>query len=95
MDALVLDEVDRMFSDGFADELEGCVTARQTMLFSATMTDDVDALVRMSLHHPVRLFVDPKRSTARGLLQEFVPVTAERYVPLCLLPSASGHANQV
>ena len=67
-----------MFSDGFADELEGCVTARQTMLFSATMTDDVDALVRMSLHRPVRLFVDPKRSTARGLLQEFVRVRAER-----------------
>ena len=78
MDALVLDEADRMFSDGFADELEGCVTARQTMLFSATMTDDVDALVRMSLHRPVRLFVDPKRSTARGLIQEFVRVRAER-----------------
>ena len=60
MDALVLDEADRMFSDGFADELEGCVTARQTMLFSATMTDDIDALVRMSLHRPLRFFVDPK-----------------------------------
>ena len=48
------------------------------MLFSATMTDDVDALVRMSLHRPVRLFIDPKRSTARGLLQEFVRVRAER-----------------
>ena len=82
MDVLILDEADRMLSDGFADELKeiisACPTARQTMLFSATMTDDVDALVRMSLHRPVRLFVDPKRSTARGLIQEFVRVRAER-----------------
>ena len=55
-----------------------CPASRQTMLFSATMTDDVDALVRMSLNRPVKLFVDPKRSTARGLVQEFVRVRAER-----------------
>ena len=82
LDVLILDEAERMLSDGFADELKeiisACPTARQTMLFSATMTDDVDALVRMSLHRPVRLFVDPKRSTARGLIQEFVRVRAER-----------------
>ena len=77
---LVLDEADRMLSDGFADELteiiKSCQNSRQTMLFSATMTDSVDELVRMSLNKPVRLFVDPKRSTARGLLQEFVRVRA-------------------
>ena len=70
-----------MLSDGFADELKeiiSCPTARQTMLFSANMTNDVDALVRMSLHRPLRLFADPKRSTERGLLQEFVRVRAER-----------------
>lgn len=78
LDILVLDEADRMLSDGFADELteiiKSCPTSRQTMLFSATMTDSVDELVRMSLNKPVRLFVDPKRSTARGLVQEFVRV---------------------
>ncbi|KAJ6604671.1 DEAD-domain-containing protein [Mycena vulgaris] len=80
LDILVLDEADRMLSDGFADELteivKSCPTSRQTMLFSATMTDSVDELVRMSLNKPVRLFVDPKRSTARGLIQEFVRVRA-------------------
>ena len=69
-----------MLEDGFADELseiiKSCPTSRQTMLFSATMTDSVDELVRMSLNKPVRLFVDPKRSTARGLVQEFVRVRA-------------------
>lgn len=80
LDILVLDEADRMLSDGFADELaeiiQSCPTSRQTMLFSATMTDSVDELVKMSLNKPVRLFVDPKRTTASGLVQEFVRVRA-------------------
>jgi len=80
LDILVLDEADRMLSDGFADELKEivktCPESRQTMLFSATMTDSVDELIKMSLNKPVRLFVDPKRSTAKGLVQEFVRVRA-------------------
>lgn len=82
LDVLVLDEADRMLSDGFADELaeiiKACPVSRQTMLFSATMTDTVDELVKMSLNKPVRLFVDPKRTTARGLTQEFVRVRTEK-----------------
>ncbi|KAG8817410.1 nucleolar DEAD-box protein required for synthesis of 60S ribosomal subunit, partial [Serendipita sp. 399] len=82
LDVLVLDEADRMLSDGFADELteivKACPKSRQTMLFSATMTDSVDELVRMSLDKPVKLFVDPKRSTAKGLVQEFVRVKSGR-----------------
>jgi len=81
IDILVLDEADRMLSDGFADELaeivNACPRGRQTMLFSATMTDSVDELVKMSLNKPVRLFVDPKRITARSLIQEFVRVRRE------------------
>ncbi|CAE7060779.1 unnamed protein product [Rhizoctonia solani] len=80
LDVLVLDEADRMLSDGFADELkeivQSCPAGRQTMLFSATMTDDVETLIRLSLRHPVRLFVDPSKQTARGLVQEFVRVRA-------------------
>ncbi|KAL5535567.1 hypothetical protein ACEPAF_3661 [Sanghuangporus sanghuang] len=94
LDVLILDEADRMLSEGFADELkeiiQACPTSRQTMLFSATMTDDVDELVRMSLSRPVKLFVDPKRSTARGLIQEFVRVRSGKeserpalFVALC------------
>jgi ATP-dependent RNA helicase DDX27 len=69
-----------MLSDGFALELneiiKSCPVSRQTMLFSATMTDSVDQLIRMSLKKPVRLFVDPKRRIAPTLVQEFVRVRA-------------------
>ncbi|KAH9042346.1 DEAD-domain-containing protein [Lactarius hengduanensis] len=101
LDVLVLDEADRMLSDGFADELgeiiKSCPVSRQTMLFSATMTDTVDELIKMSLNKPVRLFVDPKRSVARGLVQEFVRVRAGReadrsalLVALCTRTFKSG-----
>ena len=82
IDILILDEADRMLSDGFADELKEIVTAcpvsRQTMLFSATMTDSVDKLIKMSLDKPVKLFVNPKRTIAQDLVQEFVRIKASR-----------------
>lgn len=48
IEILVLDEADRMLEIGFNDELEEivkmCPKGRQTMLFSATMTDTVGLL---------------------------------------------------
>lgn len=76
IEILVLDEADRMLEDGFADELNEILTtipkSRQTMLFSATMTNSVDSLIRVGLNRPVRLLVDAKRQTVSGLTQEFV-----------------------
>ncbi|ORX37774.1 P-loop containing nucleoside triphosphate hydrolase protein [Kockovaella imperatae] len=81
LDVLVIDEADRMLEQGFSDELteivKACPRSRQTMLFSATMTDSVDELVRLSLNKPIRVFVDPPRATASGLTQEFVRIRSE------------------
>ncbi|KAF2843669.1 DEAD-domain-containing protein [Patellaria atrata CBS 101060] len=78
LEILVLDEADRMLEDGFADELNEILTtipkSRQTMLFSATMTDSVDKLIRAGLNRPVRLMVDAKKQTVSGLVQEFVRI---------------------
>lgn len=78
LDILVIDEADRMLEDGFTDQLEEivrqCPRGRQTMLFSATMDDSVDELVKLSLDKPVRVFVDKERNTAAGLTQEFVRI---------------------
>ncbi|KAE8343926.1 hypothetical protein BDV24DRAFT_149206 [Aspergillus arachidicola] len=75
LEILVLDEADRMLEDGFADELNEILTtipkSRQTMLFSATMTDSVDKLIRVGLNRPVRLMVDSKKNTSMNLVQEF------------------------
>ena len=76
LEILVLDEADRMLEDGFADELNEILTtipkSRQTMLFSATMTDTVDKLIRLGLNRPVRLMVDARKQTVGTLVQEFI-----------------------
>jgi ATP-dependent RNA helicase DDX27 len=65
-----------MLEDGFADELNEILTtipkSRQTMLFSATMTDSVDKLIRVGMNRPMRLMVDAKKNTVSTLVQEFV-----------------------
>ncbi|KAJ5919469.1 ATP-dependent RNA helicase drs1 [Penicillium verhagenii] len=76
LEILVLDEADRMLEDGFADELNEILTtipkSRQTMLFSATMTEKIDSLIRVGLNRPMRLMVDAKKQTVVTLTQEFV-----------------------
>jgi len=78
IEILVMDEADRMLEDGFADELNEIIfhipRSRQTMLFSATMTDSVDQLIRLSLNRPIRLMIDNKNSTVTTLIQEFVRI---------------------
>ncbi|KAG0303626.1 nucleolar DEAD-box protein required for synthesis of 60S ribosomal subunit [Dissophora globulifera] len=82
IDILIMDEADRMLEDGFSAELteiiKACPQNRQTMLFSATMTDNVDELIRMSLNRPVRLQIDSSNATAARLIQEFVRIRQHR-----------------
>jgi len=82
VDILVLDEADRLLSLGFSEELEQiirfCPESRQTLLFSATMTEKVDQLAALSLNRPVRVRLDPTMRVATGVHQEFVKVKPSR-----------------
>ncbi|RKP04075.1 hypothetical protein CXG81DRAFT_8765 [Caulochytrium protostelioides] len=82
IEILIMDEADRMLEAGFTDELnqivQMCPKSRQTMLFSATMTDNVDELIRLSLNKPIRLFVDAPTDMAGRLKQEFIRVRQGR-----------------
>ncbi len=66
---LVLDEADRMFDMGFKDDVERiirkCPEERQTLLFSATISNDVVRLARSHMKKPLQVsvesYVDPKK----------------------------------
>lgn len=79
---LIIDEADRILEDGYKDQLheiiEGIPPERQTALFSATQTKDVNKLAEISFKHsPVYVGVDDNADevTAANLLQDcfFVP----------------------
>uniref|UniRef100_A0A914QUS0 Helicase ATP-binding domain-containing protein n=1 Tax=Panagrolaimus davidi TaxID=227884 RepID=A0A914QUS0_9BILA len=78
IEVLVLDEADRMLDETFEDEMKEiigmCSKNRQTMLFSATMTDEIEELAKLSLQKPVKLFINENSQTAENLRQEFVRI---------------------
>jgi len=68
---LVLDEADRMLDMGFKDDVDKiisqCPEKRQTLLFSATITQDVSRLAKKYMKNPVEIsaeaYVDPSKLT--------------------------------
>lgn len=73
LEILVLDEADRMLDMGFIHDVRRIIAAvpakRQTLMFSATMGNDVEALVASILRDPVRVAVTPVASTVETIQQ--------------------------
>jgi len=85
---LVLDEVDRMLDMGFIRDVRRITAAvpreRQTLLFSATLPPDIEALATSTLSNPVRVAVDPVSSTGAPIRQGVYQVANARKVGLLL-----------
>jgi ATP-dependent RNA helicase RhlE len=81
-----LDEADKMLNLGFADEMKDIFfllpKRRQSILFSATLGDEVDAINKNQLKNPVRIEIEEEEQNLDLIKQTGYFVDPERKGPL-------------
>jgi len=76
VETIVLDEADRMLDMGFIRDIRRILKLvpeqRQSLLFSATFSDEIRALAKSSLRDPVEISVTPRNTASELITQEMV-----------------------
>ena len=82
LDILILDEADRMLDMGFIRDIQKILALlparRQTLLFSATFTDEIKQLASKFLKTPALVEITPRNTAAELVRQVVHPVDRER-----------------
>ncbi len=99
VEIFVLDEADRMLDMGFIHDIKKVLAIipakKQSLLFSATFSDEIKALADRLLNQPVLIEVARRNSTAELVEQKVHPVSRERKKELLAHLIRSGDWHQV
>ncbi len=86
IDTLVLDEADKMLNLGFKEEMDRVFALlpakRQNLLFSATLSEDVNNINQMLLHDPLVIKIEAESNNIDLIKQLAYFVTEEKKGPL-------------
>jgi ATP-dependent RNA helicase DeaD len=90
IEMVVLDEADEMLNMGFVEDIETILseipTARQTLLFSATMPKPIQTLAQKFMTNPELISVKSKEVTVANIAQEYMEIQErQKFDVLCRL----------
>ncbi len=99
VEIFVLDEADRMLDMGFIHDIKKVLAIvpvkKQSLLFSATFSDDIKALADRLLNAPALIEVARRNQTAETIAQKLHPVGRERKKELLAHLIKAGDWHQV
>ncbi len=99
VEIFVLDEADRMLDMGFIHDIKKVLAVlppkKQSLLFSATFSDDIKALADRLLNQPALIEVARRNATADTIAQKVHPVGRERKKDLLAHLIKQGDWHQV
>jgi ATP-dependent RNA helicase RhlE len=99
VEIFVLDEADRMLDMGFIHDIKKVLAVlpakKQSLLFSATFSDEIKALADRLLNAPALIEVARRNQTAESIAQKIHPVGRERKKDLLAHLIKSGDWHQV
>lgn len=99
IEVLVLDEADKLLNLGFKEEMDSVLkllpTKRQNLLFSATLSTDVNRIIPLLLNNPTRIILEETKQNLEVITQKAYHVNDDKKGPFLRYLITKNNMNQV